>query len=88
MVMQLASCSSVSRKFQQLSRWVVSCAVGGALVCTSFAASATATSDTAGSKHHRKTAATAHAAPRAKHGATVRRTVTTRTTVRDRKSVV
>ena len=82
MVMQLASCSSVSRKFQQLSRWAVSCAVGGALVCASFAASATATSDTAGSKHHRKAAATAHAAPRAKHGATVRRTVTTRTTIR------
>ena len=81
MVMQLASCSSVSRKFQQLSRWALSCAVGGALVCASFAASATVTSDTAAAKHHRKTAASAHAAPRARH-VTVRRTVTTRTTVR------
>jgi D-alanyl-D-alanine endopeptidase (penicillin-binding protein 7) len=84
MVMQLASSSSVSRKFKQLSRWAASCALGGALVCASFASSATATdsSDTP-VKHHRKTAASAHQAPRAKHVAMVRRTtVTTRTTVR------
>ena len=79
MVMQLASCSSVSRKFKQLSRWALSCALGGALVCASFAASATATaSSTAAAKHHRKTAASAHAAPRAKRVVSVR----TRTTVR------
>ena len=84
MVMQLASSSSVSRKFKQLSRWAVSCALGGALVCASFASSATATSSAAtASKHHRKAAATAHAAPRAKRVASVRRTTTvTRTTVR------
>ena len=84
MVMQLASSSSVSRKFKQLSRWAVSCALGGALVCASFASSATTTtSDTATVKPHRKTAASAHAAPRAKHVAMVRRTTTTtRTTVR------
>ena len=84
MVMQLASSSSVSRKFKQLSRWALSCAVGGALVCASFASSATATSSsTAAAKHHRKTAATVHAAPRAKRVAMVRRTtVTTRTSVR------
>jgi D-alanyl-D-alanine endopeptidase (penicillin-binding protein 7) len=84
MVMQLASSSSVSRKFKQLSRWAVSCAVGGALVCASFASSATATSSSAtAAKHHRKTAASAHVAPRTKRIAMVRRTtVTTRTTVR------
>ena len=75
MVMQLASSSSVSRKFKQLSRWALSCALGGALVCASFAASATATatSDTA-TKHHRKSAASAHAAPRAKRVSSLRRT--------------
>ncbi len=85
MVMQLASCSSVSRKFKQLSRWALACAVGGALVCASFASSATTTpaSDTTTAKHHRKTAASAHAAPRAKRVVMVRRTTTvTRTTVR------
>ncbi len=85
MVMQLASCSSVSRKFKQLSRWALACAVGGALVCASFASSATTTtaSDTTTAKHHRKTAASAHAAPRAKRMVAVRRTTTvTRTTVR------
>jgi D-alanyl-D-alanine endopeptidase (penicillin-binding protein 7) len=86
MVMQLASSSSVSRKFKQLSRWATSCAVGGALVCASFAASATATasSTAAANKHHRKVAASAHASPRAKHVMVSRRTttVTTRTTVR------
>jgi D-alanyl-D-alanine endopeptidase (penicillin-binding protein 7) len=74
MVMQLASSSSVSRKFKQLSRWAVSCALGGALVCASFASSATTTSDTATVKPHRKTAASAHAAPRARHVAMVHRT--------------
>jgi len=75
MVMQLASSSSVSRKFKQLSRWALSCALGGALACASFAASATATAsaDTA-TKHHRKSAASAHAAPRAKRVSSVRRT--------------
>ena len=85
MVMQLASCSSVSRKFKQLSRWAIACAVGGTLVCASFASSAvtTAASDTTTAKHHRKTAASAHAAPRAKRLVSVRRTTTvTRTTVR------
>jgi len=84
MVMQLASSSSVSRKFKQLSRWALSCAVGGALVCASFASSATVnSSSTTAAKHHRKTAATVHAAPRAKRVAMVRRTtVTTRTSVR------
>jgi serine-type D-Ala-D-Ala endopeptidase (penicillin-binding protein 7) len=83
MVMQLASSSSVSRILRLLSRWTVSCVVGGALACASFASSATATESTtaASTKHHRK-AASAHAAPRARHGATIRRTVTTRTTVR------
>jgi serine-type D-Ala-D-Ala endopeptidase (penicillin-binding protein 7) len=83
MVMQLASSSSVSRSLRLLSRWTVSCVVGGALACASFASSATATESTtaASTKHHRK-AASAHAAPRARHGATIRRTVTTRTTVR------
>ncbi|MBC7662735.1 MAG: D-alanyl-D-alanine endopeptidase [Caulobacter sp.] len=83
MVMQLASSSSVSRKFTQLSRWALSCAVGGALVCASFASSATTTATSV--KHHRKAAASAHAAPRARHVAMVsRKTVTTvtRTTVR------
>src|SRR3954470_2979162 len=82
MVMQLASGMSVSNKFKQLSRWAISCAVGGALVCASMASSATATANATAAKHHRKAAATAHAAPRAKRVATVRRTVTTRTTVR------
>jgi D-alanyl-D-alanine endopeptidase (penicillin-binding protein 7) len=78
MVMQLASSSSASRKFKQLSRWAVSCVLGGALVCASFA-SAAATPV----KHHRKAAATAHAPARVKHVAMTRRTtVTTRTTVR------
>ena len=83
MVIQLASCSSVSRKFKQLSRWAVSCAVGGALVCASVASSATTTA--ASAKHHRKASASAHAAPRARHVAMVSRktvTVTTRTSVR------
>ena len=81
MVMQLASSSSVSRKFKQLSRWTLSCAIGGALVCASFASSATTTA----AKHHRKAAASSHTAPRARHVALVSRrttTVTTRTTVR------
>jgi D-alanyl-D-alanine endopeptidase (penicillin-binding protein 7) len=84
MVMKLANSSSVSRKFKQLSRWATSFAVGGALVCASFASSATATSASAtAAKHQRKSAATAHVAPRAKRVAVVRRTtVTTRTTVR------
>ena len=85
MVMQLASSSSVPRKFQQLSRWALSCAIGGALLCASFASSATASDATpaASTRHHRKVAASAHAAPRARHVAMVRRTtVTTRTTVR------
>jgi len=85
MVMQLASCSSVSRKLKQLSRWALACAVGGTLVCASFASSAatTAASDTTTAKHHRKTAASAHAAPRARRMVSVRRTTTvTRTTVR------
>ena len=84
MVMQLASSSSVSRNLRQLSRWTLSCVLGGALACASFASSATATADTpaASTKHHRKAAASAHAAPRARHAALVRRTVTTRTTVR------
>src|ERR1700748_596170 len=86
MVMQLASSSSVARKFHQLSRGVLACAGGGALVCASFASSATVTSSSAtATKHHRKVAATAHAAPRARHVAMVSRrttTVTTRTTVR------
>ena len=77
MVMQLASSSSGSRKFKQLSRWALACVLGGAFVSTSFAQTATAV------KHHRKTAASAHVAPRAKHVAQVRRTtVTTRTTIR------
>jgi D-alanyl-D-alanine endopeptidase (penicillin-binding protein 7) len=82
MVMQLASSSSVSRNLRQLSRWTLSCVIGGALACASFASSATATETTAAAstKHHRKAAATAHAHPR--RVATVRRTVTTRTTVR------
>ena len=59
---------------------MVSCAVGGALVCASFAAPAATTTAT---KHHRKTAASAHVAPHARHVAVVRRTTTvTRTTVR------
>jgi len=84
MVMQLASGMSVSRKFMQLSRWALSCALGGALVCASFAASATVDSSaTATTKHHRKAAATAQAAPRAKRMVSVRRTTTvTRTTTR------
>ena len=80
MVHELASGYSVSRKFKQLSRWMVSCAVGGALACASFSSSAVTTT---ASKHHRKTAASAHVAPRARHVAMVRRTTTvTRTTVR------
>jgi serine-type D-Ala-D-Ala endopeptidase (penicillin-binding protein 7) len=84
MVMQLASSSSVSRNFKQLTRWALSCALGSALVCASFAASATATAGSvSATKHHRKTAASAHAAPRARHVVSVRRTtVTTRTSVR------
>ena len=84
MVMQLASSSSVTRKFKQLSRWALSCAIGGALVCASFASSATVASSSAtASKHHRKAAATAHAAPRARRVVSIRRTTTvTRTTVR------
>ena len=85
MVMQLASSSSVPRKFKRLSRWALSCAIGGAMLCASFASSATATATTAAAntKHHRKVAASAHVAPRARHVAMVRRTtVTTRTTVR------
>src|SRR4051794_12234452 len=78
MVQQLAPSSSVRRKMKQLSRWATAFALGGALACASFASSAATTA-----KHHRKTAATAHAAPRAKHVASVRRTTTvTRTTVR------
>lgn len=83
MVMQLAHSASVSRKFKQLSRWALSCAIGGALVCASLAASATVTSSTSAAKHHRKAAATAHAAPRAKRLVSMRRTTTiTRTTTR------
>ena len=83
MVMQLVHSASVLRKFKQLSRWALSCAIGGALVCTSVAASATVTASSAGAKHHRKAAATAHAAPRAKRLVSVRRTTTvTRTTTR------
>jgi len=83
MVMQLASSSSVSRKIHQLSRWALTCAIGGALVCASFAASATVADSTPAAKHHRKAAATAHAAPRAKRIVSVRRTTTvTRTTTR------
>ena len=84
MVMQLASSSSVSRNLRQLSRWTLSCVIGGALACASFASSATATADTpaASTKHHRKASATVHAAPRIRHATLVRRTVTTRTTVR------
>jgi len=83
MVMQLAHSASVLRKFEQLSRWVLSCAIGGALVCTSVAASATVTSSATASKHHRKAATSAHAAPRARHVVSVRRTTTvTRTTTR------
>ena len=81
MVMQLASSSSVSRKFKQLSRWAVSCALGGALVCASFASSATTTAADTATKHHRKTAASAHAAPRARHAAMAHRSAT-RTGVR------
>jgi D-alanyl-D-alanine endopeptidase (penicillin-binding protein 7) len=81
MVMQLVSRSAVSRKFNQLSRWALSCAVGGALLCASFAASATVTESATATKHHRKAAASAHAAPRAKRVVSVRRTTTvTRTT--------
>ena len=83
MVMQLASSSSVPRKFQQLSRWIESCAVGGALVCASFAASATVTESSTATKHHRTTAASAHAAAHGKRVVSVRRTTTgTRTTTR------
>ena len=92
MVMQLASGMPLSRKFKQLSRWALSCAVGGTLVCASFAASATvATSDSAAAsdavaasdtviprttRHHRRTSATAHAGVRARHVVSVRRTTT------------
>ena len=84
MVMQLASSSSVSRKFKQLSRWALSCALGSTLACASLSSFATTTaSDSATAKHHRKTAASAHVAPRARRVAMVRHTtVTTRTTVR------
>ena len=82
MVMQLAYSTSVSRKLKQLSRWALSCAIGGALVCTSVAASATVTSSTTAAKH-RKAAASAHASLRAKRVVSVRRTTTvTRTTTR------
>ena len=55
--------------------------LGGALACTSFAGTAATSSPTA--KHHRKAAASAHSAPRAKRLVSVRRTTTvTRTTVR------
>jgi len=82
MVMQLAHSSSVSRKLKQLSRWALSCAIGGALICASVAASATVTSSTTAAKH-RKAAASAHASPRAKRVVSVRRTTTvTRTTTR------
>jgi serine-type D-Ala-D-Ala endopeptidase (penicillin-binding protein 7) len=77
MVMQLASSSSVSRKFKQLSRWAMACALGGAFVSTAFA------TESAPAQSPRKTAASAHSAPRARHVVTVRRTtVTTRTSVR------
>jgi D-alanyl-D-alanine endopeptidase (penicillin-binding protein 7) len=77
MVMQLASSSSVSRKFKQLSRWALAFVLGSTVVSAAFAQTTTPV------KHHRKTAASAHSAPRAKHVAMVRRTtVTTRTTVR------
>ena len=81
MVMQLAPSSSVSRKFKQLSRWALTCAVGSALVCASFAASATVTeSSTTATPHHRKAAT--HAV-RGKRVVSVRRTTTvTRTTTR------
>jgi D-alanyl-D-alanine endopeptidase (penicillin-binding protein 7) len=83
MVMQLASSSSVSRKFQQLSRWALSCVLGGALVCASFAASATVAESGTAPKHHHKASASAHAAPRGKRMVSVRRTTTvTRTTTR------
>lgn len=76
MVMQQALDSSVTRRAWQLSRWVMACALGVALAGVSLADAATATK-------HRKAAASAHAAPRAKHVAVVRRTTTvTRTTVR------
>jgi D-alanyl-D-alanine endopeptidase (penicillin-binding protein 7) len=95
MVMQLAYSSSASRKIQQLSRWALSCAVGGALLCASFASSAEAASPVV-AKHHRKPAVVAgqpahtpvHAVrtpARGKRVAMVSRrttTVTTRTTVR------
>ncbi len=57
---------------------MMACALGTVLAGVSLADAATAT------KHHRKTAASAHVAPRAKHVALVRRTTvtTTRTTVR------
>ena len=87
MVMQLAFRSSAPRNFRHLSRWALSCAVGGMLVLASFASSATATasSTAAAGKHHRKTAASAHVAPHTRHVAMVSRrttTVVTRTTVR------
>ena len=86
MVIQLASSSSGSRKFKQLSRWALSCAFGSVLACASFASSATATvssTSTTATQHHRKTAASAHAAPRARRVAMTRRTtVTTRTSFR------
>src|SRR4051812_37662334 len=77
MVIQLASSSSVQRRIKQLSRWVMACALGTAVVGAPLAGAAPP------AKHHRKTAATAHAAARPKHVAYIRRTtVTTRTTVR------
>jgi D-alanyl-D-alanine endopeptidase (penicillin-binding protein 7) len=77
MVMQLASSSSVQRKFKQLSRWVMACALGTAFVGASLAGATDAV------KHHRKTSATAHNGARARHVAVVRRTtVTTRTSFR------
>jgi len=83
MVMQLASSSSVTRKLQQLSRWASSCVLGGALVCASFAASATVTESATATKQHHKASASAHAAPRGKRMVSVRRTTTvTRTTTR------
>jgi D-alanyl-D-alanine endopeptidase (penicillin-binding protein 7) len=77
MVMQLASSFSVTRNIKRLSRWVITCAVGTALVSASLASAAAPVK-------HRKTAVTAHNAARAKHVASARRTttVTTRTSVR------
>jgi D-alanyl-D-alanine endopeptidase (penicillin-binding protein 7) len=74
MVMQLASSFIDMRSIKQLSRWALAFAVGCSLVGGSSSAMATTV------KHHRKTAASAHAPARA-HAVTVRRTTVTRTTV-------